>query len=77
LQGTFEEFIVGRLMERLQMVSNAVGNTEALLEVAGFDNEEGSESFEEQIRKLVLASFNEKNNEILAHNFDELDVLFQ
>jgi len=63
LQNTFEEYIVGRLMEKLQMVSSAVGDTEALLQVAGFDNEDDSESFEEQIRKLVLSSLNEKNHD--------------
>src|SRR5207248_2276879 len=32
LRGTFEEHIVGRLMEKLQMASHAIGDIEALLE---------------------------------------------
>ena len=32
LRGTFEEYIVGRLMEKLQMASHAIGDIEALLE---------------------------------------------
>src|SRR5580693_5255561 len=57
LQGTFEEYIVGRLMEKLQMAAHAIGDIEAMLEASGVDDEEnGEESFDEQIRKLVLAS---------------------
>jgi superfamily II DNA or RNA helicase len=53
LQGTFEEYIVGRLMEKLQMASSAIGDIEALLEAAGVDEDDG---FEEKIRKLVIDS---------------------
>lgn len=55
LKGTFEEYIVGRLMEKLQMASHAIGDIDALLEASGVgdDSEEG---FEEFIRRLVLAS---------------------
>ena len=57
LRNTFEEYIVGRLMEKLQMASHAIGDIEALLEAAGMDEEDNSsESFEERIRKLVIAS---------------------
>lgn len=56
LQGTFEEYIVGRLMEKLQMASHAIGDVEALLEAAGMDDEAGSRSFEEKIRELVITS---------------------
>ena len=56
LQDTFEEYIVGRLMEKLQMASQAIGDIEALLEAAGMDSEEGAGSFEEKIRELVLSS---------------------
>jgi hypothetical protein len=38
LRGTFEEYIVGRLMEKLQMASHAIGDIEALLEAAGIDD---------------------------------------
>src|ERR1700730_7688842 len=32
LKGTFEEYIVGRLMEKLQMASHAIGDIDALLQ---------------------------------------------
>ncbi len=55
LKGTFEEYIVGRLMEKLQMASQAIGDVDALLDAAGI-NEEGNEGFEENIRELVVAA---------------------
>ena len=57
LRGTFEEYIVGRLMEKLQMASHAIGDIEALLEASGMDDQsEESLAFEELIRRLVIAS---------------------
>ncbi|MFC1512777.1 DEAD/DEAH box helicase, partial [bacterium] len=56
LKNTFEEYIVGRLMEKLQMASHAIGDIESLLEVSGMDDEENSCGFEEKIRELVVAS---------------------
>jgi superfamily II DNA or RNA helicase len=58
LDKTFEEYIVGRLMEKLQMAAHAIGDMEALLQAAGMDEEEenGTKGFEEKIRELVLAS---------------------
>jgi predicted RecB family nuclease len=58
LRGTFEEYIVGRLMEKLQMASHAIGDIDALLEASGIsgDDERGGVSFDEQIRQLVVAS---------------------
>jgi superfamily II DNA or RNA helicase len=61
LKGTFEEFIVGRLMEKLQMASHAIGDIESLLEASGIDDED--ESFDERIRQLVLAALAGKNVE--------------
>ncbi|MFA5945734.1 MAG: SNF2-related protein [Patescibacteria group bacterium] len=61
LEGTFEEYIVARLLEKLQMASHAVGDVEALLEAAGM-GEEG-ESLEDKILKLVGASLAGKNIE--------------
>ncbi|WP_291176150.1 DEAD/DEAH box helicase [Hyphomicrobium sp.] len=55
LAGTFEQYIVGRLMEKLQMAAHAIGDIESLLEASGFEDEEG-EGFAEQIRKLVVKS---------------------
>lgn len=58
LSGTFEEYIVGRLMEKLQTISHAIGDVEALLEASGMTDgeEDGPGGFEEQIRKLVIDS---------------------
>ena len=62
LRGTFEEYIVGRLMEKLQLASHAIGDIEALLEAAGMNeqNEDGV-PFEELIRQLVIASLADKD----------------
>jgi superfamily II DNA or RNA helicase len=56
LAGTFEEYIVGRLMEKLQMATHAIGDIESLLEASGVgDNDDGG-GFDERIRELVLAA---------------------
>ncbi|MCP4621748.1 MAG: hypothetical protein GY844_35535, partial [Bradyrhizobium sp.] len=58
LRGTFEDYIVGRLMEKLQMAAHAVGDVEALLQGAdvGDGDDDAGTSFEDQILKLVLAA---------------------
>jgi len=58
LRGTFEEYIVGRLMEKLQMASHAIGDIEALLEGSGINGEDenGTSGFDEKIRQLVIAA---------------------
>ncbi len=57
LKGTFEEYIVARLVEKLQMASNAIGDIEALLEASGIDDDDNdSDGFADKIGKLVLAS---------------------
>ena len=48
LKDTFEEYIVGRLMEKLQMAAHAIGDIEALLEASGIDDEDGEE-FDDKI----------------------------
>jgi len=68
LRGTFEEYIVGRLMEKLQMAAHAIGDIEAILEASGVDEEEEDGSadgtaFAEKIRELVVASLGGKNVE--------------
>jgi superfamily II DNA or RNA helicase len=63
LQGTFEEYIVGRLMEKLQMASHAVGDIEALLQGSDIGDGDGAESFEEKLLKLVLAALEGKDVE--------------
>lgn len=66
IKDTFEEYIVGRLMEKLQLASHAIGDIESLLETSGIgdgeDNEECT-SFEKYIAKLVLASLTGQNME--------------
>lgn len=58
LAGTFEDHIVGRLMQKLQMASQAIGDIDSLLEASGLGGGEdgGGEGFEDEIRRLVLAS---------------------
>jgi superfamily II DNA or RNA helicase len=70
LRGTFEEYIVGRLMEKLQMASHAIGDIEALLESSGIgdDDEDG---FEEKIRELVVAALAGKNVEEATRKAEE------
>jgi superfamily II DNA or RNA helicase len=65
LRGTFEEYIVGRLMEKLQMASHAIGDIEALLEASGItgEDEEGATSFDEKIRQLIIAALAGKDVE--------------
>ena len=54
LRGTFEDYIVGRLMEKLQMASHAIGDIESLLQ--GANDEDAEEKFEERLLELVLAA---------------------
>jgi SNF2 family DNA or RNA helicase len=66
LKNTFEEYIVGRLMEKLQMAAHAIGDIEALLEASGIDDEDG-ESFDDKILRLVLAALAGKDFEKATH----------
>lgn len=65
LRGTFEEYVVGRLMEKLQMAAHAIGDVEALLHGSdiGEGDDDNGEGFEEQILKLVLAALAGKDTE--------------
>jgi len=66
LRGTFEDYIVGRLMEKLQMATNAIGDIDSLLQgVDGSDEDEG-EAFEERLLELVLAALQGKDKEKAA-----------
>jgi len=73
LRGTFEEYIVGRLMEKLQMASHAVGDVEALLEASGIsgEDEEGATSFDERIRQLVIAALAGKDVEAATRQAEQ------
>jgi superfamily II DNA or RNA helicase len=73
LRGTFEEYIVGRLMEKLQMASHAIGDIEALLEASGIngDDEEDAPSFDEKIRQLVVAALAGKDVEAATRQAEQ------
>ncbi|MEL7280003.1 MAG: SNF2-related protein [Pseudomonadota bacterium] len=63
LTGTFEEYIVGRLMEKLQLAAHAIGDIESLLQGADMANEsdDAGDSFETQILELVLSALSGKD----------------
>jgi superfamily II DNA or RNA helicase len=62
--GSVEERVVGRLMEKLQLISHAIGDIEAILESAGCEGETDDEgSFEGIIRDLVVKSLIGQNVE--------------
>jgi superfamily II DNA or RNA helicase len=71
LKGTFEEYIVGRLMEKLQMATHAIGDIEALLEASGIDGDDEEASFEEKIRQLVVASLSGKDVQLEMRRAEE------
>ena len=61
LRGTFEEYIVGRLIQKLQMASNAIGDVDSLLQGADDSDEEEDEKFEERLLQLVLSALAAKD----------------
>ena len=73
LRGTFEEYIVGRLMEKLQLASHAIGDLEALLEATGIsgEDEEGATGFDEKIRQLVIAALAGKDWEAATRQAEQ------
>ena len=73
LRGTFEEYIVGRLMEKLQMASHAIGDIEALLEASGIsgEDENGATGFDERIRQLVIAALAGKDVEAATRQAEQ------
>ena len=70
LKDTFEEYIVGRLMEKLQMAAHAIGDIEALLEASSIDDEDG-EDFDDKILRLVLAALAGKDIERATRQAEE------
>lgn len=83
LRGTFEEYIVGRLMEKLQMASHAIGDIDSLLQASGMveGEEDESEGFEKKILALVLASLEGKDvkraAESAARSIEEAKALLE
>ena len=73
LRGTFEEYIVGRLMEKLQMASHAIGDIESLLEASGIsgEDENGATGFDEKIRQLVIAALAGKDVEAATRQAEQ------
>jgi superfamily II DNA or RNA helicase len=66
LRNTFEEYIVGRLMEKLQMATHAIGDIDSLLQASGVVEDESDDEaggFEKKILQLVLDSLAGKNVE--------------
>jgi superfamily II DNA or RNA helicase len=65
LRGTFEEYIVGRLVEKLQMAAHAIGDIEALLQgsdISDSDEDSGA-SFEDRILTLILSALSGKDTD--------------
>lgn len=52
--GTIEERVVGRLIEKLELISSTIGDIESILESSRFGDEDG---FDAQIRELVIRAF--------------------
>src|SRR5262249_41750506 len=56
LSGSAEEKVVGRLMERLQLIAHAIGDIESILESMAEGEGDEEDSFEKQVRELVVKS---------------------
>ena len=73
-----EKRIVVRLMEKLQVISHTVGDIETVLEVSGDSN---GDSFERQVREMVIASLQGQDMEQAAQkaeqSIDEAKALFE
>jgi superfamily II DNA or RNA helicase len=71
LSGTFEEYIVGRLMTKLQMATDAIGDIESLLEASGVGDSDDGEGFDEKIRELVVAALAGKDIRSAAEKIEK------
>jgi len=73
LRGTFEDYIVARLMQKLQLATHAIGDIESLLDAAGIASahSDSSQSFEEQVLRLVLDSLAGKDVESATRAAEE------
>jgi superfamily II DNA or RNA helicase len=78
---TVEERIVGRLTEKLQGIAQAIGDIEGILEMADMDPDGKHDSFEHQIRKMVVAALKgqnvEESRKKLERNIEEARVMFE
>ena len=70
LRGTFEDYIVGRLMEKLQMASHAIGDIDLLLQNGNENEDDEDGKFEERLLELVLSALASKDKKRAA----ELEV---
>lgn len=70
LRGTFEDYIVGRLIEKLQMASDAIGDIDSLLQNADGSDDDVDEKFEDRLLQLVLSALASKDKKRAA----ELEV---
>ncbi len=77
--GTVEDRVVARLIEKLQGVSQALGDIEGILEAAGLD-EDSSASFESRLRTMVVEALQGKNvaesQRLLEANIDQAKNYF-
>ncbi|MER9507216.1 SNF2-related protein [Mesorhizobium sp. M0579] len=71
LTSTFEEYIVGRLMEKLQLASHAIGDIESLLEASGVGGDDDENGMDEKIRALVVAALAGKDTEAAVRLADQ------
>ncbi len=67
-QNSPEQRIVGRLMEKLQVISHTVGDIEAVLEAS---NDPNGDSLEKQIREMVVASLKGQDQEAAARKAEQ------
>lgn len=76
-----EERVVARLAEKLQMIGDAIGEIDAILESPGSSKDDDAcESFEDMIRKLVVTSLQGKDTDEAVRreeaSIDEAKKLF-
>lgn len=67
-QNSPEQRIVGRLMEKLQVISHTVGDIEAVLEATGDPN---GDTLEKQIRQMVVASLKGQDQEAATRKAED------
>lgn len=79
--GTVEDRIVARLTEKLQGVSQAIGDIEGILEAADIDADDGEQSFEARVRKMVVQALKgqdvSKAQQMIERNIDDAKQLFE